>query len=116
MAQAPFNTMDSVDINNIHAAILVHGDMWWDPVAQLALCRFPPNAPTHINFAGSVWMSGYDAGNNLHVAAQTYRQTGNDYWPGPIDPGTGSLTYATSQKWALSLYSQYASFGNSEIM
>ncbi len=37
-------------------------------------------------------------GGQLHIAAQTYRQSGNDYWPGPLVGDT--LTYATSQSWA----------------
>ena len=98
-AQTPFNTLDSININNINAAVLVHGDMWWNPVTQIEHCNFPASAPTNINLAGAIWMSGYDAGNNLHIAAQTYRQIGNDYWPGPLDP-SGALTYTTSQKWA----------------
>jgi hypothetical protein len=44
-------------------------------------------------------MSGYDAGSNLHVSAQMYRQNGNDYWPGPIDSTTGVLDSATSSLW-----------------
>ena len=98
-AQAPFRTIDSININKFNAAILVHGDMWWDPTASTAFCKFPAGDSRTINFAASLWMSGYDAANNLHIAAQTYRQTGNDYWPGPLD-ASGSLTYATSQDWA----------------
>ena len=98
-AQSPFNIIDSVDINNIHAAVLVHGDMWWNPLTGIAFCKFPAGSPTNINFAGAPWMSGYDAGNNLHIAAQTYRQIGNDYWPGPLD-ASDTLTYATSHDWA----------------
>ena len=29
-------------------------------------------------------MGGYDSGGQLKEAAQTYRQSGNDYWPGPL--------------------------------
>jgi hypothetical protein len=99
IAQTPFSTIDSVDINRIKATVLVHGDMWWDPIHQTAGCEFPKGAGTHISFAGALWMAGYDAVSGLHVAAQTYRQNGNDYWPGPLD-STGTLSYATSQAWA----------------
>lgn len=95
----PFPTIDSVDINNINAAVLVHGDMWWNPSLLAEKCTFPKGAKTNIALTGSLWMAGYDAGNNLHVAAQTYRQNGNDYWPGPLD-SLGTLSYATSQLWA----------------
>ena len=99
LAQATFTSHDSVDINNITTRILVHGDMFWDPVTQLASTQFPAHSGKSVNFASAVWMSGYDAGGALHVAAQTYRQEGNDYWPGPLDV-SDTLTYATSHDWA----------------
>ena len=98
-AQATFPAHDSVDINNITARILVHGDMFWDPVEEVASTQFPAHSGKSVNFTSALWMSGYDAGGALHVAAQTYRQTGNDYWPGPLD-GSDTLTYATSHDWA----------------
>ncbi|MDR3678693.1 MAG: T9SS type A sorting domain-containing protein [Flavipsychrobacter sp.] len=98
-AQSPFPTIDSVDINNIKAAQLVHGDMWWNPVQQVASCEFPKGSGKSISLASSLWMSGYDGSGGLHIAAQTYRQNGNDYWPGPLD-STGKLSYTTSQMWA----------------
>jgi len=98
-AQAPFTTMDWVNVNNISAAALVHGDMWWNPSLEVADCQFPAGSGKSMNFAGALWMSGYDAAGGLHVAAQTYRQAGNDYWPGPLD-NDDTLTYATSSLWA----------------
>lgn len=98
-AQTAFTTMDSIDANRINASALVHGDMWWNPVTQVAHCKFPPDSKKNFGFIGSLWLSGYDNGGQLHVAAQTYRQDGNDYWPGPLDGG-GTLDYATSTKWA----------------
>jgi hypothetical protein len=78
---------------------LVHGDMWWNPQTGLDNCFSPCGTRKNISSAGALWMSGYDASDNLHIAAQTYRQHGNDYWPGPLDP-TDTLTYATSGNWA----------------
>ncbi len=98
-AQSPFPTIEYVDVGNIKAATMVHGDMWWNPGTQLASCEFPKGSGKHCAFASALWMGGYDAGNQLHIAAQTYRQNGNDYWPGPLDTG-GRLSYATSQAWA----------------
>lgn len=98
-AQIPFNTMDSININKINAAVLVHGDMWWDPVSQTSRAFFNNTRRANVNFASAIWMSGYDAGNNLHVSAQTYRQDGNDYWPGPLTGG-GPVSYRTSHDWA----------------
>lgn len=36
-------------------------------------------------YSSSLWLGGIDAGNAIYVAAQTYRQRGNDYETGPID-------------------------------
>jgi hypothetical protein len=97
-AQIPFNTIDSIAINNISAAVLVHGDMWWNPATENSRCTFRSKNAS-ISFTGGLWMSGYDGAGQLHVAAQTYRQDGNDYWPGLLD-NTATLNYATSYRWA----------------
>jgi len=97
-AQAPFATIDTIDANNIGAAQLVHGDMWWNPANGTMDCEYPAGSGKNLNGAGALWMSAYDAGGNLHVSAQTYRQTGNDYWPGPLTGDT--LAFTTSAGWA----------------
>lgn len=98
-SQSLFEERDSIDANNINALSLVHGDMWWDPATAKPMCFFPTGVQKNISFAGALWMGGYDASGQLHVAAQTYRQTGTDYWPGPLNVG-GNLDYTTSEKWA----------------
>ncbi|MCD6010781.1 MAG: hypothetical protein K0Q79_643 [Flavipsychrobacter sp.] len=100
-AQTPFNTIDSVNINKINAAVLVHGDMWWnpDPTDYQPKCIFPNGSKKHLNFTSALWMSGFDGTGQLHVAAQTYRINGNDFWPGPLN-SSDTLTYATSAEWA----------------
>ncbi len=81
-----------LDINNVRAKILNGGDMWWDIFgSQTARYQVPKPASNSTigpssQFASSVWVGGYDAGHQLKEAAQTYRQTGNDYWPGPLRP------------------------------
>lgn len=95
----PFLTKDSIDINQINSLILVHGDMWYDPVEYIAHSYYPKSTQKNINFTSALWMSGYDGSGQLHVASQTYRQDGNDYWPGPLD-AADTITYATSAKWA----------------
>lgn len=35
--------------------------------------------------ANSTWIGDTDAGGRLHEAANTCRQTGNNYWPWPLD-------------------------------
>ena len=45
----------------------------------------------HSIFAGALWIGGIDDLDQLKVAAQTYRQTGDDFWPGPLN-GNGETT------------------------
>ncbi len=99
MAQLPFSVMDSIDGNNINAAILVHGDMFRDPVHNSTGWTNPAYYTEKPEGAAALWMSAYDDAGQLHVSAQTYRQNGNDYWPGPLD-ASGALDYATSEQWA----------------
>jgi len=95
-----FNTVDSVDVNNIHAAVLVCGDLWHllDSPNYNQFCNMAGDPWGGLNFDGALWVSGYDAGGDLHLSAQTYRQDGNTYWPGPLD-ASDTLTYVTSASW-----------------
>lgn len=93
---SPASARVDIDINNVRATLLTGGDMWWDlNSAQYEVPKPPPgtHGPNSI-FAGSLWIGGLDAGNQLKVAAMTYRQTGNDYWPGPLD-ATASVDIGT---------------------
>ncbi|MCE3279349.1 MAG: hypothetical protein K0S44_1540 [Bacteroidetes bacterium] len=85
---APATAIVDLDINNVRAKILAGGDMWWD--LTNAGYEIPAGSGKHSLFAGSLWIGGLDAGGQLKLAAQTYRQTGNDYFPGPLDPSTAT--------------------------
>lgn len=81
-ACAPATARVDIDINNVRATLLTGGDMWWDLIS--AQYEIPKGSKINSIFAGSLWIGGLDAGGQLKVAAMTYRQTGNDYWPGPL--------------------------------
>ncbi|MBI4930647.1 MAG: hypothetical protein HY841_07785 [Bacteroidetes bacterium] len=78
-----------LDVNNVRARILNGGDMWWD--LANGQYEIPKNGGVMSIFAGALWIGGIDAGNNLKVAAQNYRQNGNDFWPGPLDTSNASI-------------------------
>lgn len=80
---APASNRIDIDINNVRSTLLTGGDMWWD--LDNAQYEIPKGSRINSLFAGSLWIGGLDAGNQLKVAAMTYRQTGNDYWPGPLN-------------------------------
>ncbi len=91
-----------LEINNVRARLLNGGDVWWNlSNAQYEVPKIDPpgSAPSvHSLFAGALWISGIDGGGNLKIAAQTYRQGGDDFWPGPINDG-GSTDRATCRLW-----------------
>lgn len=76
-------------VNNIRTTILTGGDMWWD--LNVARYEIPKGGGASSVFSGSLWIGGIDAGGQLKVAAMTYRQTGNDFWPGPLDTVSVSI-------------------------
>ncbi len=92
-----------LDINNVRARLRSGGDLWWD--GQNARYIVPNVDPASGQpevsslFAGGIWLGAFDDGGNLILAAQTYRQTGNDYWTGPLDLNTGTIEKADCEKW-----------------
>ena len=72
-----------LDINNVKTTILKGGEMCWDLV--YGRYEIPKGSLKHSIFAGALWIGGYDDNGQLKVAGQTYRQSGSDYWPGPLD-------------------------------
>lgn len=74
---------ENIDINNVRARINLV-DMWWD-LNSSAKYEVPKNGGVHALFAGALWIGGLDDQGAIHVAAQTYRQNGNDFYPGPLD-------------------------------
>lgn len=86
----PATAYEFIDINNVKARINNGGDMWWDLDVN-ANYFVPKSGNTSALFAGAVWIGGIDEQGQLRVAAQTYRQTGNDFFPGPLD-ATGTVT------------------------
>ncbi|MBK9731030.1 MAG: T9SS type A sorting domain-containing protein [Chitinophagaceae bacterium] len=60
----------------------------------------PKGSNTHATFAADLWIGGLDDLGQLHVAASTYRQLGDDFFPGPIDQsGTAGDTGVWDQVW-----------------
>ncbi len=102
------NNFKTLDINNVNAGIANRGDMHWDIGGysgyQIAAGIYnnveryevPKGSGRHSNLTSALWIGGLDNANQLHGAAQTYRQTGNDFWPGPLDTISGGTTSAVA--------------------
>jgi hypothetical protein len=87
----PSKSRADLDVNNVRTPIWINGDMWWD-LSGTALYEVPVGSGKKSLFAGAIWIGGKDGAGNLKVAAQTYRQSGSDFWPGPIDTTTTSIS------------------------
>jgi hypothetical protein len=99
---APSSSSVELDVNNVRCLLHNGGDMWWDLQANP---RYEVPKVTnaadkrHSSFAGSLWIGGIDEAGQLRVAAQTYRQSGYDFWPGPLTSGGATIDPATCEKW-----------------
>ncbi|MEM7656759.1 MAG: hypothetical protein AAF399_11565, partial [Bacteroidota bacterium] len=82
----PPSASAQLDVNNIRTLLHNGGDMWWDLVGDPRY-EVPKGSNRHSMFASSLWIGGLDESGQLRVAAQTYRQSGIDYWPGPLTGG-----------------------------
>ncbi|MFI5164201.1 MAG: T9SS type A sorting domain-containing protein [Bacteroidia bacterium] len=84
---SPATAMDTLNINQVSALMLNGGDMWWNPgFTATGQYEVPKGSGSMPIYAGAIWIGGIDLGNQLHLAAQEYRNGGgNDFWPGPLD-------------------------------
>jgi len=92
---SPATAYDFLDINCVKARINHGGTMWWDLIGSPSYQV--PNTDSfpkkNVIFSGAIWMGGLDDSKTLRVAANTYRQSGNDFWPGPLEnEATDQLT------------------------
>lgn len=90
----PPSASKQLDINNVRTIVYNGGDMWWDLVGN-PVYEIPKGSKRHSLFAGSLWIGGLDQAGQLRVAAQTYRQSGYDFWPGPLTDSLAETDQAT---------------------
>ena len=102
-----------LDIGNVRANILGGGDMWWNLTD--ARYEVPIDEGVHSLFAGSLWIGGMDNQSNLKIAAMTYRQTGSDFYPGPLNADTESGEYGTITDSDCNDYNQHWVVAKSDV-
>lgn len=89
-----------LDINNVKAGIHSSGELFHDLDTYQPMLQWSKNNPaTNLQAIGNLWIGGLDAGGQLRLTAQTYRQGGTDTWPGPLDSITATITSAVSAQW-----------------
>lgn len=107
----PPSTSAELNVNNVRALIHSGGDMWWD-MNNNPRYEIPKGSGRHSLFVGTLWIGGKDKQTQtLKVAAQRYRNTGVDYWTGPLTTdGSASIDAETCD-----LYDQLWSVSREEV-
>ncbi len=93
------NNFNYLDINNVKAGIGNRGIMHSTQSGTHWSYEVPAGSGIHSDFNTSLWIGAYDNANTLHLAAQTYRQFGDEFWPGPLDTTNAAITPATSNQY-----------------
>jgi len=101
-----------LDLNNVRALIHTGGDMWWDLQGKPKY-EVPKGSGKTALFAGSIWVGGKDVNGQLKLCAIKFRQTGYDYWPGPlIEDGPDRATVSPE---VCARYDQHFKITRSEV-
>jgi len=76
---------DFLDINGVSCRINSFGLQYWDlGFGSLKNYEVPAGSGKSTIFSQSLWVGGLDENDQLHLAAERYRQVGADFFPGPI--------------------------------
>jgi hypothetical protein len=90
---APANYRVTMAFNDVSAQLETGGLLFLDRANGVATYRVPKTGLATAIYAGSLWMGGVDVNGQLKLAAVTFRNDGNDFWPGPLstNPGSGNF-------------------------
>ncbi|MFN6083357.1 MAG: T9SS C-terminal target domain-containing protein, partial [Fluviicola sp.] len=90
---SPANYRKTNQFNDVKAQLETGGLLFLDRANGLATYRVPKNSQSTLIYAAALWMGGLDVNGQLKLAAVKFRNTGNDFWPGPltVSPGTGNV-------------------------
>ncbi|MFT6500168.1 MAG: hypothetical protein ACJASQ_000275 [Crocinitomicaceae bacterium] len=76
--------------NNVSANIQDEGFFFNNTANATAGFEVPAGNGTHLIYSSSFWMGGTDINGQLKLAAQRYIGSGQDYWSGFLELGSGS--------------------------
>jgi hypothetical protein len=104
-------TFNYLDINQVKARVNSGGDLHWDPnTGNFSGYECPIGSNRHWGGPAGLWFGGLDVGGQLHLAAQTYHQSGVDFWPGPL-----TTNDATTDSAVVSQYNRVWKLNKSDI-
>ncbi len=94
---APATAKLFMEFNDVRALIEQGGSMFQDRAAGNASYEIPRGSGLHVIYAGALWMGGTDVNGQLKLAGLTFRNVGNDFWPGPLTVDPSSSNYNPNQ-------------------
>jgi len=84
-----------LDINKVNCRINAYGLQFWSMNDDFpAFYEVPAGSGISSIFSLSLWVGGKDENEQLHVAAERYRMSGEDFFSGPVMNGSA---YSTEQ-------------------
>lgn len=96
--ELPFDECPYLDINEVRARIRNNGSLFWDLIGVPSY-EVPKGSGLMPIFGSGFWIGGLDSNQQIHLAAQTYRQGGSDFWPGPLDTLNATIDLATTNRY-----------------
>jgi hypothetical protein len=90
---APANFRLTMAFNDVSAQLETGGLLFLDRANGVATYKVPQSGNVTAIYAGSLWMGGTDVNGQLKLAAVTFRNNGNDFWPGPLTTNAGTGNY-----------------------
>jgi len=83
-ACAPATALRDLEWNNVRALIENGGALWYDRAIDKGAHFVPKEDGVSVVYGGALWLGGISPDQQLKLAAVRYRNTGNDFWPGPL--------------------------------
>ena len=88
---SPSNSRLQFQYNDVSALMEPGGLMFLDRANGKPFYEVPAGSGSTAIYAASLWMGGVDVNNQLKLAAQKFRSSGNDFWTGPLSTKDGVL-------------------------
>jgi hypothetical protein len=99
-ACAPATALRDLEWNNVRALIENGGALWYDRAIDKGAHFVPKEEGVSVCYGGALWLGGISPDQQLKLAAVKYRNSGNDFWPGPLsNTGEAEVDEATCQQY-----------------
>lgn len=96
---SPSTVNEIVTAPNAEAHISVGQLTWSNLEDNSAGYETPVGSGLNVIYSGGLWIGGLSPDNEVKMAAETYGQNGNDFFPGPLSAGNAETISETCMLW-----------------